>query len=63
MKFKVLGWMGECVVGDQSGDVRELGLLGLEKFAPRWGVEEEVADGDGGSGGQAGRWMQSAGGC
>jgi len=50
----VFGWMGECVVSDQSGDVRELGLLGLEEFSPRRSVEEEIADGDGGSGGQTG---------
>jgi hypothetical protein len=45
--------MGQSVVGDQSSDVREFGLLRPEKFAPGRGVEEEIADGDGGSGRQA----------
>ena len=51
---KCLVGMGERVVRDERGDVRELGLLGLEELAARRGVEEEVADGDGGAGGQAG---------
>ncbi len=46
--------MGESVVGDERGDVGELGLLGLEEFAAGGGVEEEIADGDGGSDGEAG---------
>ena len=46
--------VGESVVGDEGGDVGELGLLGAEKFAAGGGVEEEVADGDGGAGGEAG---------
>src|SRR5579871_637666 len=41
-------------MGDQRGDVGELGLLGLEEFAASGSVEEEIADGDGGSGGEAG---------
>ncbi len=46
--------MGERVVGDEGGDVGELGLLGLEEFAAGGGVEEEVADGEGGPDGVAG---------
>jgi len=50
----VSGGVGEGVVGDEGGDVGELGLFGFEEFAAGWGVEEEVADGEGGAGGKAG---------
>ena len=46
--------VGEGVVGDEGGDVGELGLFGLEELATGGGVEEEVADGDGGADGGAG---------
>ena len=54
VEFEVFRRVGEGVVGDQRGDVGELGLLGLEEFAAGGGVEEEIADGDGGAGGEAG---------
>ena len=54
VEFEVAGGMGEGVVGDKSGDVREFGLLRLEELAAGGGVEEEVADGEGGTGRQAG---------
>ena len=44
----------EGVVRDERGDVAELGGLATEEFAAGGGVEEEVADGDGGAGRQAG---------
>ena len=54
VEFEVFGGVDEGVVGDEGGDVGELGLLGLEEFAAGGGVEEEVADGDGGADGEAG---------
>ena len=54
VEFEVFCGVGEGVVGDQRGDVGELGLLGLEEFAAGGGVEEEIADGDGGADGKAG---------
>ncbi len=38
---------------NQGGDVGQLGGFGLEKFAPRRGVEEEVAHGERGARGRA----------
>ena len=46
--------VGEGVVGDEGGDVGQLGGLGLEEFAAGGGVEEEIADGDSGADGEAG---------
>ena len=43
----------EGIVGDERGDVGELGLLGLEEFATGGGVKEKVVDGDGGADGKA----------
>src|ERR1700733_10468525 len=54
VEFEVLCWVDEGVMRDQSRDMGELGLLGLEEFATRGGVEEEVAEGDGGADGEAG---------
>ena len=54
VEFEVFRGVDERVVGDEGGDVGELGLLGLEEFAAGGGVEEEIADGDGGAGGEAG---------
>ena len=50
----MFGWVDEGVVSDEGSDVGELGLLGFEKFAAGGGVEEQVAEGDGGAGGKAG---------
>jgi hypothetical protein len=50
----VFGGVCECVVRDEGCDVGEFGLLGLEEFATGRGVEEEIADGDGGANGKAG---------
>ena len=54
MQLEVLVGMSERVMCDQRGDVREFGRFGLEEFAARGRVEEEIADGDGGAAGQAG---------
>ena len=51
VELKVAGGVGEGVVGDEGGDVLELGGFRLEEFAAGGGVEEEIADGDGGAGG------------
>ena len=50
----MFGGMSEGVVSDQRGDVRELGLFGLEEFAAGGGVEEEIAKSDGSADGKAG---------
>ena len=52
VELEVFGGMSERVVGDESGDMGELGLLGLEELAARWSVVEEIADCDGGSRGK-----------
>ena len=54
VEFEVLRWVSQGVVRDQSGDMRELGLFRLEELAAGRGVEEEIADLDGCSGGKAG---------
>jgi hypothetical protein len=46
--------MGECVMRNERCYMRELSGFGAEKFAAGRGVEEEVADGDGGAGRAAG---------
>ena len=52
-QFEVLFRMHERVMGDQRGDVGQLGGFGAEKFAARRGVEEEIGDGD--------AWFRGAG--
>src|SRR6185437_16741871 len=52
VQLEVFGGVGERVVRDQRSDVREFRLFGAEEFAASGRVEEEVADGDGGSGGE-----------
>ena len=45
--------VGQRVVRDQAGDMRELGGFRLEKLAACRSIEEKIANGDGGSGRQA----------
>src|SRR5690348_14424498 len=54
MKLEVLVRVREGVMCDQRGYVRKFGGFGAHELAAGRGVEEEVADGDGGPGGQAG---------
>ena len=54
VELEVTHGMSEGVVGDEGGDVGELGLLGLEELATGRGIEEEVADGKGRASGKAG---------
>ena len=54
MQFEMLFGMGESVVGDQRRDVGEFGGFGFEEFLASRGIEEEIADGDGGALGEAG---------
>ncbi len=51
-QLEVLLRMGQRIVCDQRRDVRQLGGLGAEKFAPGRSVEEQVRDGQRGSSGQ-----------
>jgi hypothetical protein len=43
VQLEVLLGMGQRVMRDQGGDVGQLGIFGLEKFAPRRGIEEQIA--------------------
>ncbi len=54
MQFKVPLRMRQRIVRHQRGNVGQLGLLGLEEFAPRRRVVEQVADRDGGARRRAG---------
>jgi hypothetical protein len=54
VELDVFCGVDEGVVRDQRGDVGEFRLLGLEELAAGGGVEEEVAEGDGGADGKAG---------
>ncbi len=54
VQFEMLVGMGQRVVRDQRCDVRKLGGLGFQEFLARRDIEEEIADGNAGSGRQAG---------
>ena len=45
-KLKVLLRMGQRVMRDQRGNMRQFGRFGAQKFAPRRSVEEQIGDGD-----------------
>src|SRR2546430_444025 len=51
---KLLAGIGERVVGDQRGDVAQLGGFRFEEFAARGDGIKEIGDADGGSWGQSG---------
>ena len=53
VELKMTRGVGEGVVGDERGDVGELGLFGAEELAAGRCVVEEIADRDGGSDRQA----------
>jgi hypothetical protein len=48
-KLELLAWMDKGVVGYEGRYVGEFGGFRAEKFAPGWGVEEEILNGDRGS--------------
>ncbi len=54
VQLEMLVGMGQGVVRDQRRDVREFGGFGLQELLPGRNIKEKIADGDAGSGGQAG---------
>src|SRR6266700_3289003 len=54
MQFKMLVGMRQRIMRDQRSNVRKLGGLCLQKLFARRNIKEEIADGDGRSGGKAG---------